>query len=157
MTVWIPQELRATRASMPETVASKSKVQASTPTSALSAINDGMSLEGSDEAVPYYHWWPKNGGTEWLTYTFKEKATVSRSSVYWFEDQPWGGCGLPKAWRIYYLDEQGAWQPVEADAYPVAKRSVCTVNFKPVATTALKLEVDLPDNLSTGLYEWDVR
>ena len=157
MTVWIPQELRATRASMPETVASKSKVQASTPTSALSAINDGMSLEGSDEAVPYYHWWPKNGGTEWLTYTFKEKATVSRSSVYWFEDQPWGGCGLPKAWRIYYLDEQGSWKPVEADAYPVARRTVCTVNFTPVATTALKLEVDLPDNLSTGLYEWDVR
>ncbi len=32
-----------------------------------------------------------------------------------------------------------------------------TVDFDPVTTDAVRLEVTLPDNLSSGLYEWEVR
>ena len=84
--------------------------------------------------------------------------TVSQSTIYWFDDQPWGGCSVPKAWRILYQNEAGEWVPVKgADAYPTMKGAACQVNFEPVKTSALKLEVDLPDELSAGLYEWEVK
>ena len=31
-----------------------------------------------------------------FTYTFPEVAIVQTTTVYWFDDQPWGGCKLPK-------------------------------------------------------------
>ena len=156
MTVWLPQDLRATKPTRPATIASTSKIAASTRTRSIGAINDG--LTPGDESSPYYHWWPKNGGTEWITYTFAAPASVSQCVIYWFDDQPWGGCSVPKAWRILYKDAEGQWMPVEgADAYPTVKHAPCEVYFKPVTTTALKLEVDLPDELSAGLYEWAVK
>ena len=71
---------------------------------------------------------------------------------------PWGGCRVPKSWRILYQDSEGQWQPVSgADHYPTDKGSACTVNFDPVSTKALRLEVILPVDHSAGLYEWIVR
>ena len=156
MAVWLPQDLRATKPSKPATLASTSKIGASTPARSISAVND--QLVPGDESSPYYHWWPKQGGTEWLTYDFAEPATVSRSSVWWFDDQPWGGCSVPKAWRISYKDASGNWVPVEdPSGYPLRKGAACEVRFKPVTTSAVRLEVDLPAELSAGLYEWDVK
>ncbi len=156
MAVWLPQDLRATKPTKPATLASKAKIGASTPTRSISAIND--QLVPGDESSPYYHWWPKQGGTEWITYDFAAPATVSHSSVWWFDDQPWGGCSVPKAWRISYKDASGNWVPVEEPSgYPARKGAACEVRFKPVTTTAVRLEVDLPAELSAGLYEWDVK
>ena len=156
MAVWLPQDLRATKPTKPATLASTAKIGASTPTRSISAIND--QLVPGDESSPYYHWWPKQGGTEWITYDFAAPATVSRSSVWWFDDQPWGGCSVPKAWRISYKDASGNWVPVEEPSgYPARKGAACEVRFKPVTTTAVRLEVDLPAELSAGLYEWDVK
>ena len=65
---------------------------------------------------------------------------------------------MPKAWRIFYKDEQGNWKPVTgADRYPTIKGAACTVNFDAVTTTALKLEVDLPTDNSAGVFEWSVK
>ena len=156
MAVWLPQDLRATKPSKPATLASTSKIDASTPARSISAVND--QLVPGDESSPYYHWWPKQGGTEWITYDFAAPATVSRSSVWWFDDQPWGGCSVPKAWRISYKDASGNWVPVEEPSgYPLRKGAACDVRFKPVTTSAVRLEVDLPAELSAGLYEWDVK
>ena len=156
MAVWLPQELRATKPVKPATIASTSKIDASHRARSIGAINDGL-IPG-DESSPYYHWWPKNGGTEWITYSFAAPATVSSCTIYWFDDQPWGGCSVPKAWRILYQDAAGEWQPVQnPSGYPSVKGSACEVSFDPVKTGALKLEVDLPDNLSAGLYEWEVK
>ena len=156
MAVWLPQDLRATKPSKPATLASTSKIDASTPARSISAVND--QLVPGDESSPYYHWWPKQGGTEWITYDFAAPATVSRSSVWWFDDQPWGGCSVPKAWRISYKDASGNWVPVEEPSgYPLRKGAACEVRFKPVTTSAVRLEVDLPAELSAGLYEWDVK
>ena len=156
MAVWLPQDLRATKPSKPATIASTSKIGASTPARSISAVND--QLVPGDESSPYYHWWPKQGGTEWITYDFAAPATVSRSSVWWFDDQPWGGCSVPKAWRISYKDASGNWVPVEdPSGYPLRKGAACEVRFKPVTTSAVRLEVDLPAELSAGLYEWDVK
>lgn len=159
MRVWLSQDLSSSRPEKPATLASLSKVTASTPAASLSAINDRLvPKDGTDRSMPYYHWWPKQGVTEWIAYEFPEASTVQSSTVYWFDDGPWGGCRVPKAWRIYYKNSNGEWQPVaDADKYPTTKGSACTVNFNPVKTTAVKMEVDLPADNSAGLFEWSVK
>ena len=160
MRVWLPQDLNATNPSRPATLARQSKVSSSTEKMpALSAINDRLvPKDENDRSVPYTHWWPKNGTTEWLGYEFPAESTVQSATVYWYDDGPWGGCRVPKSWRILYQDGQGKWQPVSgADGYPIDKGSACTVNFDPVKTKAVRLEIVLPDDNSAGLFEWIVK
>jgi hypothetical protein len=160
MRVWLPQDLNATNPSQPATLASESKVSSSTEKMpALSAINDRLvPKDENDRSVPYTHWWPKNNSTEWLGYEFPAESTVQSATVYWYDDGPWGGCRVPQSWRILYQDAQGKWNPVTgADGYPTDKGAACTVNFDPVKTKALRLEVVLPSDNSAGLFEWIVK
>ena len=160
MRVWLAQDLTATTPSQPATLASESKVSSSTANlPALTSINDRLVPKNeNDRSIPYTHWWPKNGTTEWLGYEFPQESTVQRATVYWFDDGPWGGCRVPKSWRILYQDAQGQWLPVrEADAYPTDKGAPCTVNFAPIKTKAVRLEVTLPQDNSAGVFEWSVQ
>ena len=159
MAVWLPQELSASRPTMPATLASESKVDASHKVKSISAINDRLvPKDENDRSVPYYHWWPKQGTTEWISYEFPAEATVSSATVYWYDDAPWGGCRVPKGWKVYYKVVQGQWQPVSgADKYGVEKGVENTVNFDPVKTRAVKLEVIQPSDNSSGLFEWEVK
>ena len=159
MRVWLPQDLNATNPSLPATLASESKVSSGSKVPAISSINDRLVPKNeNDRSVPYTHWWPKNGTTEWLSYEFPEQSTVQSATVYWYDDGPWGGCRVPKSWRILYLDATGQWLPVSgADHYPTDKGTACTVNFDPVSTKALRLEVVLPEDNSAGLFEWSVK
>ena len=160
MRVWLAQDLSATTPAQPATLASESKVTTSTPRMpAISAVNDRLVPKGeNDRSVPYTHWWPKKASTEWIAYTFPQEAEVSTSHVYWFSDKPWGGCAVPKSWRILYQTASGEWLPVEgADGYPTHVGTPSTVHFTPVRTKALRLEVTLPDNDSAGLFEWIVK
>ena len=159
MRVWLSQDLRATTPTQPATLASQSKVSSGSKVPAISSINDRLvPKDENDRSMPYTHWWPKKGGTEWLSYEFPAEATVQSCTVYWFDDAPWGGCRVPKSWRILYQDAQGQWQPVtDADHYPTTKGAACTVNFSPVKTKALRLEVTQPDDFSSGLFEWSVK
>ena len=159
MRVWLSQDLSSSRPEQPATLASLSKVSASTPATSLSAINDRLvPKDGNDRSMPYYHWWPKQGVTEWIAYELPEASTIQSSTVYWYDDGPWGGCRVPKAWRIYYKDNAGQWKPVTgASKYPTTKGTACTVDFDPVKTTAVKMEIDLPADNSTGLFEWSIK
>ena len=159
MRVWLSQDLSSSRPEQPATLASLSKVTASTPAASLSAVNDRLvPKDGTDRSMPYYHWWPKQGVTEWIAYEFPEASTVQSSTVYWYDDGPWGGCRVPKAWRIFFKNDNGEWQPVSgADKYPTTKGTACTVNFEPVKTKSIKIEIDLPSENSAGLFEWSVK
>lgn len=159
MAVWLPSEVRATRPVAIPTLASKSQVSASYPAKSLTSITDGLvPADENDRTIPYYHWWPKEGTTEWIVYEFPEKTEVSSSTVYWYDDAPWGGCRLPRSWKIYYKNEAGEWTAVpEADAYPISKGNPNTVHFAPVKTSAVKLEVVLPEKNAAGLYEWEIQ
>ena len=160
MRVWLSQDLTATTPAQPATLASESRVSTSTPRMpAISAINDRLvPKDENDRSVPYTHWWPKKGSTEWIGYEFSQESTVQSATVYWYDDGPWGGCRVPQSWRILYQDAQGQWQPVSgANAYPTDKGVACTVNFDPVKTKALRLEVVLPNDNSAGLFEWIVK
>ena len=158
MAVWLPVDLSATRPSMPPTIASESKVNASHNVKAISAINDGfVSKDADDRSIPYYNWWPKKGTTEWISYDFAAEKTVSRSTVYWFDDAPWGGCRVPQSWKIFYKDLAGEWRPVEnASTYAVEKGIGNEVVFKPITTKAVKLEVNLSEKNAAGIFEWEV-
>ena len=159
MRVWLPQDLNATTPSQPATLASESKVSSSSPVPALSSVNDRLIPKDEyDRSIPYTHWWPKNGTTEWLGYEFPAESTVQSATVYWYDDGPWGGCRVPQSWRVLYQDAQGQWMPViGADGYPTDKGSACTVNFDPVTTKAVRLEVTLPSDNSAGLFEWIIK
>lgn len=159
MKVWLPQDVKATRPSAPATLAAQAKVEFSCPVPARGSITDGLvPADENDRSIPYTHWWPKQNSTEWITYTFPEMKEIKTSTVYWYDDQPWGGCKVPDTWKLYYQDEQGSWQEVpNADAYPTKKGIACTVNFDPVKTRAVKLELKQPETASCGLFEWSVK
>lgn len=159
MAVWLPQELSASRPSMPATLASESKIDASHLVKSISAINDRLvPKDENDRSMPYYHWWPKQGTTEWISYELSGESTVSSATVYWFDDAPWGGCRVPKSWKIYYKNSAGQWTEVTGtDRYGVAKGIGNTVNFDPVKTTGIKLEVIQPNDNSSGLFEFEIR
>ena len=158
MAVWLPIDLSATRPAMPATIASESKINASHMVKSIAAINDGLvPRDENDRTLPYYHWWPKEGTTEWISYDFASEKTVSRSTVYWFDDAPWGGCRVPQNWKLFYKDAAGDWKPVEnTNAYGVEKGIGNEVIFKPVTTKALKLEVKLAEKNAAGIFEWEV-
>ncbi|MDR2131080.1 MAG: glycoside hydrolase family 127 protein [Odoribacteraceae bacterium] len=158
MSVWLPVDVTATRPTMPPTIASTGKVATSRGGSARSAINDRLvPLGPEDRTAPHFHWWPKKNSTEWITCEFAAPGRVSASTVYWFDDGPWGGCRVPVAWKVYYKDAAGEWVPVDnLSPYTVVKGKACKVTFEPVTTTAVKLEVQLPEEHSTGLYEWEI-
>ncbi|HRZ97812.1 MAG TPA: glycoside hydrolase family 127 protein [Paludibacter sp.] len=158
MAVWLPNELSATRPSMPATIASESKITASQNTKSISAINDRLKpKDATDNSMPHYAWWPKQGSTEWIAYEFEGSKTISSSSVFWFDDAPWGGCRVPQAWKLFYQTADGQWMPVEnTSSYGVEKGQNNEVIFKPVTTSALKIEIELPEKNSAGIFEWEV-
>ena len=158
MMVWLPQDVEASSPALPPTPASQSKVDASCKTAALPAVNDRLvPADANDRSVPYYHWWPRKGTTEWLSYEFPKPVKAVSATVYWFDDAPWGGCRVPQAWKLYYKDSRGRWMPVEAEGvYGLEKGVGNTVRFAPVETSAMKLEVTLPADNSAGIYEWEI-
>lgn len=158
MQVWMAAKVTAAHPLHTPTLASESKISGSVPGKSLATVHDQeIPQSSSDQDIPYYHWWPKTNATEWIQYDFATKTTVSEASVYWFDDAPWGGCRIPKSWRILYKSGN-KWVPVKvAGEYPVNKDKKDTVHFKTVSTLALRLEVTLPEKFSTGIYEWEVK
>jgi len=159
MTVWIPYEASASRPKPAPTIASTSKVSGSvTNKRMLKALNDQYDPENSnDHNMPYLHWWPTQNVTEYVQYDFDTLHTVSQSKVYWYDDKPWGGCAIPASYKIYYKKD-GQWVPVKnTTPYDVAKDKYNVLNFEPVQTDALKMEVQLPVDNSAGIHEWAVK
>ncbi|MFO0926127.1 MAG: glycoside hydrolase family 127 protein [Gemmataceae bacterium] len=142
----------------PAPLQSRYKVSAShcNESDQLEALCDGIVPKSSDDhSIERFTWWPRKGSKEWAQYDFAKPTAVSGASVYWFDDEPRGGCRLPQSWRLLYRDGK-TWKPIEA-VYPVAKDRLCVVTFKPVVTTALRLEVQLRDGFSGGVLEWELR
>lgn len=159
MEVWIPYKASAALPKPAPTIASRSVVSSSVQGKLmLKALNDQYDpMDSRDNSASYLHWWPKKNTTEWVQYDFDADYTISSSKVYWFDDGPWGGCRIPAAWKLLYKKD-GQWVPVESTtAYEIAKDKYNTVQFKPVKTRALRMEVQLPAEFATGIHEWIVK
>lgn len=158
MAVWLPQEVSAANPVPAPTLATSGRLSASHLSPSLGAVNDRLiPADENDRSLPYYHWGPADSATGWLIYEFPEAKEVRGSTVYWYDDAPWGGCRVPKSWRILYRDANGDWLPVSgADSYCTAKGTANTVNFSPVKTSAVKLEAVQPDGNRAGVFEWEL-
>jgi hypothetical protein len=159
MQVWVPYDASLVRPLKQPTISSKSTVNSTLSNKRMHrAVNDlyypsAIQKEGNS----YLHWWPLKNTVEWITYDFEDMQTVSESSVYWFDDGPWGGCRIPASWKLYYKKGE-EWIAVEnTSPYPITKDEMNKVSFKPIKTKSMKLEIQLPEEFATGLYEWEVK
>lgn len=157
MVVWIPEVPAAAQPLPAPTVASASRISASHQKLTLKALNDQMEPKSSnDHSIMFYHWWPKKDTIQWVQYDFEKSETISSSKVYWFDDGPFGGCRIPAGWRLLYKKGE-AWIPVNTKKpYPIMKDQYTEVSFDTIKTTALRLEITLPKDHSSGIIEWSV-
>jgi DUF1680 family protein len=124
----------------------------------VEACFDGQLPKNSnDHKIPRMTWWDHKGTAEWVERTFEKPTQFSSSDVYWFDDTGKGACRVPQSWKLLYKSGND-WKPVEpAGDYGVAKDKFNAVTFKPVTTTALRLEVQLQPKVSGGILEWRMK
>jgi len=124
----------------------------------VEALGDGEQPQNSnDHDIPRMTWWPHKGTTEWVQYDFSQPTKVTGVSVYWFDDTGVGRCQVPASWKVLFRDGE-LWKEVRnARTEPVAKDKFNPVAFDAVTTTALRLEVQLPPDFSSGILEWQVK
>jgi len=156
MTVWPACDKNYGHPLPAPTIAYLSKATASGERSA-EAIKDQLEPKNSiDHSVPFLHWWPRKGTTEWVQYDFAAPEKVSGVQVYWFDDSGIGECRLPQSWKLLYKSGD-SWEPVEnSTPYAVEKDRYNTLKFKPVTTASLRIEIQCVPDFSTGLFEWKV-
>jgi hypothetical protein len=157
MTVWPAMIAERAKPAPAPTLAFASKISTSGGRG-IEALNDQF-LPGhsNDRSIPYFHWWPKKGTTEWIEYRFAAPAVVSSASVYWFDDTGTGECRVPTSWTLLYRSGP-EWKPVgQPTSFGTTKDKKNYVTFRPVETDGFRLEVRLPEGFSAGLYEWEVK
>lgn len=163
MMVWLPETEAAARPTLYPTLATKSTITVSGPSRTSGSKNprniaDGEDPKASDDASAYYDWWPSKGTSEWAEMKFAEASTVSECELYWFDDTGHGQVRVPASWRLLYRDGDASWKPVEAiDAYTVQKNMFNRVRFRPIKTSALRLEATAQKEWSVGIQEWKVK
>jgi hypothetical protein len=125
--------------------------------SELALFDHAEPSSSNDHRIPRFSWWPHKGTREWVQYQLQLPTTVSGVSVYWFDDRQQGGrCRVPAEWRLRYHAD-GAWhEVVEPSGYGVQMDAYNDTHFRPVTTTALRLEVALQPGFSGGILEWRV-
>lgn len=157
MTVWMASEVDKARPKPIPTISTTSKVSCSINSRTLFAINNQLvPTSSADRSNLYLHWWPRVNTTEWVQYDFEKPQAISSSTVYWFDDAPWGGCRIPKEWRILYKQGE-SWIPVDVEEQSDLEKDTSNhIRFKPVTTSAVRMEIILPENHSTGIHEWSV-
>ncbi|WP_244518882.1 glycoside hydrolase family 127 protein [Arachidicoccus rhizosphaerae] len=159
MEVWIPYDASSSTPLPAPSIASKSKVTGSHVSKLmLRAVNNQVTPEDSkDQSTGNLHWWPAKDQQEWVQYEFDQPYTISSSKVYFFDDGPFGGCRVPASWQLLYKKGDN-WIPVEnTSGYTTEKDKFNEVHFKPVKTTGLKLQLQLPKDNSSGVLEWSVK
>ena len=159
MAVWMARSAEKAKPAPPVTLMSKSTATASHTFEAdtVAALSDGIEPKNSyDQSIPRFTWWDKKGSTEWVQYDFPAESTVSGCGVYWFEDAPNGGCRVPAKWQLLYKDGEHWRKAEDVKQFGVDKDCWNEVSFKPLKTTALRIEARLQEGFSGGILEWKV-
>ena len=100
---------------------------------------------------PNHSFWDRKGEREWAEVDFEQPERISRISVYWFDDQPTGGCAVPKSWKLYYKI-CSKWVPAEdVQEYGTTKDKWNLVAFEEIETTGLRIELQCRAGKSAGL------
>lgn len=153
MLVWFPTNKDVAKPKPAATIANLSKIDGSIKHVGIESIRDQLLPAGSnDNNNPFFHWWPNSNQTEWISYTFDKPYTISKSKIFWFSDG--GGCKAPQAWRLYYWGDEKWIEVNKKNEYGVQLNIINTTDFEPITTTAVKIEIDLPKDCSSGIHEW---
>ncbi len=139
------------------TLATASRPSSSAGTWGLTALNDQLEPKKSDDSrLPFFSWGDRKGSEEWVQYDFGGAQQVSSSEVYWAEARGENRCQLPRSWRLQYREGE-QWKDVRASGeYQVAPDRFNHVDFEAVTTDALRLVAELPENATSGIFEWRV-
>jgi Family of unknown function (DUF5695) len=147
------------------TIASKASGSAVQGVAGIRGLNDGVvprvaaaggrgggpgtAPGGIAPDVPVFTWTPSRGATQWVQYTFPTDETIGRTEVFWTV--------APQSWRLLY-QEAGAWKDVAAKGpYGREANAFNAVEFAPVKTMALRIEVTLtPQGAPPAVAEWRV-
>ncbi len=138
----------------------------------VNAMADGLEpCASNDRGIPRHTFLPRLGGIEWLQADFESPQKINQVRIYWCDDAsrydhaptgPFkntltqGKCRVPESWQLFYLN-QGDWKKVETlDSHTVKINQYNTINFKPVTTTALRIEVEQSEDASAGVLEWQI-
>jgi hypothetical protein len=125
-------------------LASRASASAVQGVAGLRGLNDGL----IDRQAPVFTWSPARGVTQWVQYTFPEEETIARVQVFW--------AVAPQSWRLLY-QQNGQWKEVAATgSYGRDTNAFTTLEFAPVKTMALRIEVVLSPNAPPALSEWRV-
>jgi hypothetical protein len=168
MDVWLAREaehatpLPATTAIHEAGITTSGKKSAS-----LEAIRDGRwGPRSESRQTPRFI---LDGETAWIQCEWPEARKLDHTAVYWAVDRRaqvyWGkrirglDLALPQAWKILYR-EDGAWKQVDAlkpvltdHPYTLRLDLPNEVNFKPVKTDAVRLEIERSSSPS-AIQEW---
>lgn len=161
MAVWLPRDASLAKPLPSPTEVSAARVSASHvwPQDTAAALHDRIEPSNSgDHDIPRFTWWNHRGSGEWVQYDLAGNKTISAVEVYWFDDTGRGQCRTPASWQVVYRTGT-AWVPVElvdASQYTTAPDRFNVVRFKAVTTDAVRLEVQLRENVSAGILEWKV-
>jgi hypothetical protein len=123
----------------------------------VEAMVDNIEPKSShDSSIPRFTWWDHRGTAEWVEYGFAKPQKVSSVDVYWYDDEPKGGCRPPQSWKLFYRVGE-SWLPVKgASAFATALDQYNRVSFDSVETTGLRIEAQLQSSFSAGILEWKV-
>ena len=107
----------------------------------VAAIHDGREpINSADQSHRFFRMRPPVGERAWLEYEFEAPVRVSSSRVFFFDDKRF--CNFPESWRVLWRDGR-EWRTVATDgAFTVEEDSWSTIEFEPVVTRALRLEVE---------------
>ena len=89
---------------------------------------------------------------------FAKPRRVHAVRVYWFDDGESGACRVPASWTLSQRSGD-AWTPVKLappSRYGTEKDGWNAVDFEPVETGALRIDVELAPKSSAGVLEWQV-
>jgi hypothetical protein len=125
-------------------------------TDSVAALVDGKDPANShDESIPRFIWGNRSGTTEWVQYDFEEPRSLKAVSVYWV-DESGGRIRVPASWKIYYRSGT-EWKEVDATGgYGTKPDTFNRTPFRPIRTTALRLETKLQPGFSAGILEWRI-
>lgn len=155
MTVWPARVPEAARPRPADTLTYLSKTTASFVHVSLEAIKDqNVPADSADSSALQLDFWPHKGTTEWVQFAWDKAHSLSSVKVYWFDDTGRGACRVPASWRVLYKDGNGTFVPVKnRGPYGTRKDAFNQVEFEPVQTKALKLEIVLQKDWAAGIQE----
>jgi hypothetical protein len=118
----------------------------------------GRGGRGGAPALPAaFTWQGERGSTQWVQYTFPNAREVSDIQVYWAsEDAANPAVRIPASWRVLYQDGSN-WNEVKTStSYGVEPGTFNRVEFAPIKTAALRLEVRMAPDFAAAIHEWRV-